>query len=139
MAEVEQRREQLPVEEAAPHREQRPIRMALLVLVIATFAACGREPEAPPQLARVERPVLVLTAAANTPAGVLVPRAALVERAGVPGVFVLHEGLARFRMVKAGRAKGNDIEILSGLAGTETLVLGDLKGVRDGSPLQPLK
>lgn len=115
------------------------IRMALLALAVVTLAACGRKPESPPQLPRLERPVLVLTAVAKTPSGVLVPRAAYVERAGVPGVFVLHEGLARFRMVKAGRAQGEAIEILSGLTGTETLVLGDLKAVRDGSPLQPQK
>ncbi len=114
-------------------------RVALLALAIAALAACGRQPEPPPQLPRLERPVVALTAAAKTPSGVLVPRAAYVERAGVPGVFVLHEGLARFRMVKTGRAQGEAIEILSGLAGTETLVLGDLKAVRDGSPLQPLK
>jgi len=111
----------------------------LTLLVVVALATCGRQPELPPQLPRIERPVIALTAAAKTPSGVLVPRAAYVERAGVPGVFVLHEGLARFRMVKAGRAQGEAIEILSGLAGTETLVLGDLKAVRDGSPLQPLK
>lgn len=114
-------------------------RAALLALAVVALAACGRKPEPPPQLPQLERPVLALAATAKTPSGVLVPRAAYVERAGVPGVFVLHEGLARFRMVKAGRTKGEDVEILSGLTGTETLVLGDLKGVRDGSPLQPLK
>jgi predicted small lipoprotein YifL len=113
-------------------------RIALLALAVVALAACGRKPE-PPQLPGIERPVLVLTAAAKTPSGVRVPRAAYVERAGVPGVFVLQENLARFRMVKAGRTQGADLEILSGLTGTETLVLGDLKTVRDGSPLQPLK
>ncbi|TAM45332.1 MAG: hypothetical protein EPN55_08520 [Gammaproteobacteria bacterium] len=115
------------------------IRAILFVLAITVLAACGRQPEPPPQLPQLARPVLALTDAARTPAGVRVPRAAYVERAGVPGVFVLHEGLARFRMVKAGRAQGEDLEILSGLTGTETLVLGDLKTVRDGSPLQSLK
>lgn len=112
-------------------------RAALLALAVLALAACGRKPEPPPQLPQLERPVLALTAVAKTPSGVRVPRAAYVERAGVPGVFVLHEGLARFRMVKAGRAQGADLEILSGLAGTETLVLGDLQAVRDGSPLRP--
>lgn len=115
------------------------IRMALLALAVVALAACGRKPEPPPQLPQLERPVLTLTDAAKTPTGVRVPRTAYVEHAGVPGVFVLHEGLARFRMVKAGRVQGEAIEILSGLTGTETLVLGDLKAVRDGSPLQPLK
>jgi len=114
-------------------------RAALLTLAVLALAACGRKPEPPPRPPQLERPVFVLTATAKTPSGVRVPRAAYVERAGVPGVFVLHEGQARFRMVKAGRAQGADLEILSGLSGTETLVLGDLRTVRDGSPLQPLK
>lgn len=115
-----------------------PVRAAALALAVVALAACGRRPEPPSQLPQLQRPVVAL-AAAKTPFGVLVPRAAYVERAGVSGVFVLSEGLARFRMVKAGRAQGEAIEILSGLTGTETLVLGDLQGVRDGSPLEPLK
>lgn len=112
-----------------------PVRAVAFVLAVAALAACGRKPEPPPQLPQLERPVLVL-AADNTRPGVLVPRAAYVERAGVPGVFVLHEGLARFRMVKAGRAMGEGLEILSGLTGAEILVLGDLRDVRDGSPIK---
>ncbi len=112
-------------------------------LTAIALAACGRKPEPSPQPPRLERPVITLQiAAAETPdalPGILVPRAAYVERAGIPGVFVLHEGLARFRMVKAGRGRGNDLEILSGLHGTETLVLGELAAVRDGSPIQPKK
>lgn len=114
-------------------------RAAAFALGVLALAACGRQPESPPRLPPREQPVLALTPAAKTPAGVRVPRAAYVERGGVPGVFVLHEGLARFRMVKAGRAEGEALEILSGLSGTETLVLGDLQPVRDGSPLQPQK
>ena len=110
-------------------------------LTAIALAACGRKPEPPPQLPRLERPIITLQmSAAKTPdalPGILVPRSAYAERAGIPGVFVLHDGLARFRMVKAGRARGNDIEILSGLHGTETLVLGELGVVRDGSPIQP--
>lgn len=120
-----------------------PARAAALTLVAAILIACGRKPEPPPPLPNLERPVITLrtpaaTALDITPS-VLAPRSAYVERAGVPGVFVLHDGLARFRMVKAGDAKDGVIEILSGLHGTETLVLGDLQDVRDGSPIQPLK
>lgn len=63
-----------------------------------------------------------------------IPRAALVERGGIPGVFVLSEaGEARFRLVRPGRSSGTQAEILSGLHGNETLVLGDLSAVHDGS------
>jgi len=71
---------------------------------------------------------------------ILIPRAALAERGGIPGVFVLSEtSEARFRMVKPGRGRDGEIEILSGLHGTETLVLGDLREVRDGSPVKILE
>lgn len=65
-----------------------------------------------------------------------IPRQALVERGGIPGVFVLSkEAQARFRMVRAGRTFDAQVEILSGLHGDETLVLGDLAAVHDGSPI----
>ena len=41
--------------------------------------------------------------------------------------------------VKPGRGRDGEIEILSGLHGTETLVLGDLREVRDGSPVKILE
>ena len=108
-------------------------------LTAVALAACGRKPEPPPPPPHLERAVITLQIPAaetpDAPPGILVPRAAYVERAGIPGVFVLHEGLARFLMVKTGRARGNDLEILSGLHGTETLVLGELSAVRDGSPI----
>jgi hypothetical protein len=44
-------------------------------------------------------------------------------------------GEARFRMVRAGDARGAQLEILDGLHGDETLVLGDLSAVHDGSPI----
>jgi len=47
------------------------------------------------------RPTLTLDAKAGR---VLVPQSALVERGGIPGVFVLgEEGRARFRMVRTAR------------------------------------
>jgi len=65
-----------------------------------------------------------------------IPRSALVERAGLPGVFVVSsDRLARFRLVRPGQTHGERIEILSGLRGGETLVVGDLSAVRDGSPI----
>lgn len=102
------------------------------------LAGCAPEPTyPPPELPRLERPVQAL--AVRPGERVLIPRAALVERAGVPGVFVLDEqGRARFRMVRTGKTVGARIEILSGLAGNERLVLGDLDAVRDGSPIKPV-
>ena len=51
-------------------------------------------------------------------------------------MFVLNNtGEARFRLIRAGRTSANQVEILSGLHGDETLVLGDLSAVHDGSPV----
>lgn len=108
-----------------------------LVLVALIAASCGRTPETTrPPLPVLERPILTLMAG---PEQLRIPRAALVERAGIPGVFVLDtRGVtpeARFRMVRPGHAEGDRLIILAGLRGNETLVLGDLRSVRDGTPI----
>jgi hypothetical protein len=110
----------------------------LSTLALATaLAACEAPAPSPPlDLPVLERPVRTLTEPPAGAPGVLVPRAALVERGGLPGVFVLADGLARFRMVKTGKPRGALIEVLSGLHGDETLVLGELADVRDGSPIR---
>lgn len=55
---------------------------------------------------------------------VLVANTAVIERAGVPGVFLIHAGRARFRMVKTGgTAATGEAVILSGLKGNETVIL----------------
>lgn len=102
------------------------------------------------ELPLVERPVVALKTKEEG-ARVSVPSAALIERGGIPGVFVLQAPAAfpppakdadgkslpqaRFRMVKVGKAIGDRVEVLSGLAGDEVLVLGDLSQVHDGSPI----
>lgn len=68
-----------------------------------------------------------------------VPKDAFLLRAGTPGVFVAREGRARFQMVKPGQQRDKYIQILSGLSGTETVLIGDLQKVHDGSPLAPEK
>jgi hypothetical protein len=115
---------------------------ALLLLGLAVLAGgCERPaPTAPPARATLERPVLTLKVPADGQRAIVIPRAALVERTGIPGVFVLSEaGAARFRMVKTGRARNGELEILSGLAGNETLVLGSLAEVHDGTPITAVK
>lgn len=114
-----------------------------LLLFAATLGAatllggCGHEtaPTPPLTLPVVERPTLILQPV-PAEARVLVPAAAVTRRGGVDGVFVTQDGLARFRMVRVGKRFGDRLEILSGLDSTETLVLGDLADVRDGSPIK---
>jgi hypothetical protein len=111
--------------------------VAIAILLGLALAGCDQKPpEAPPSLPRVERPVLALDVKPEATLRIKIPRAALVERGGIPGVFVLNAaGEARFRLVRPGRTSGTQVEILSGLHGNETLVLGDLAAVHDGSPI----
>ncbi|MCC6208508.1 MAG: efflux RND transporter periplasmic adaptor subunit [Gammaproteobacteria bacterium] len=64
---------------------------------------------------------------------VLVPDAALVNRADLPGVYIVdREGIARFRMVRVGRHIDGRTEIISGLAGGERIVIASDAPVRTG-------
>jgi multidrug efflux pump subunit AcrA (membrane-fusion protein) len=111
---------------------------AIAILLGLALAGCGQKPpQAPPSLPRVERPVLALDVKPGATLRIKIPRAALAERGGIPGVFVLNEAdEARFRLVRPGRTSGTQVEILSGLHGNETLVLGDLGAVHDGTPIK---
>ena len=105
--------------------------IAGLLLAGLLLAGCEKKAAQPAPVAALARPVLTLDATAGR---VLVPQSLLVERGGVPGVFVLsEENQARFRMVRAGKSINNQVEVLSGLSGRESLVAGDLRDVRDGS------
>ena len=110
------------------------IRVSVFVLAGLLLAGCDKKVAPPAPLTALTRPVLTLDAQAGR---VLVPQALLVERGGVPGVFVLSaENQARFRMVRTGKTVNGRIEILSGLSGSESLVTGDLRDVHDGSPVK---
>jgi len=113
------------------------MRFAPALLVTLALAGCHGTPGTPPvSLPVLERPVLALHVKADDRLKIRVPRAALVQRGGIPGVYVLDQaGEARFRMVRAGDVDGAQADILSGLHGDETLVLGDLSAVHDGSPI----
>jgi hypothetical protein len=112
-----------------------PIRpVSAFVVAMVLLAGCEKGAAPPAPVAALARPVLALDAKAGR---VLVPLSLLVERGGVPGVFVLSdENRARFRMVRTGKTVTNQVEILSGLRGNETLVTGDLRDVHDGSPVK---
>lgn len=61
----------------------------------------------------------------------LVPGAALVQRGGLSGVFVVAEGTARLRWVATGSAAGASIEVRAGLDAGERVAL-DPTGLVDG-------
>lgn len=123
------------------------------IALVAVLAGCSRggpPPSPPAPLPTLKRPVVTLdqptpwrpSLQGARPGGearnVRIPKDALTRLGGLPGVFVLDRDQdARFRLVKVGRIKRDHAEILSGLSGHETLVLGTLADVHDGSPISP--
>ena len=114
---------------------RRGVPAAALLLSLALAACAGKPASAPLVLPPLLRPVMTLRSPPSAVTEVLIPPAAFVVRGGIPGVFVLRDGLARFRMVRAGKLVDGRLEVLSGLSGNETLVLGNLADVHDGSPI----
>jgi len=113
----------------------RDLILAVLLAGLA-LAGCKKEPPVPsPSLPSLERPVLTLQVKPDALSTLTIPRPALIERGGIPGVFVLENHQARFRMVRPGKVGATQVQVLSGLHGDETLVLGDLAEVHDGSPI----
>jgi RND family efflux transporter MFP subunit len=77
----------------------------------------------------------------------MVPAGALVARGQLEGLFVVEEAgageaggegspTARLRWVRAGERRGDDVEILSGLAEGERYVVDPPAGLVDGTPLE---
>ena len=108
---------------------------AALLLSLALVACAGKRPTPALVLPPLVRPVAKLQPPPSAAAEVLIPAGAFIVRGGLPGVFVLRDGLARFRMVRIGKPRGDRLQVLSGLSGNETLVLGNLASVHDGSPI----
>jgi RND family efflux transporter MFP subunit len=70
---------------------------------------------------------------APTVAGrVLVPKTAVLEEGGTAAVFVFREGRVERRAVRLGQARGNDHEVVAGLADGEQVVTTGVKDLRDG-------
>ena len=111
-------------------------RIVLFLSLTSALLGChsAPAPSAPTALPTLTRPVTTLSAAAAEQ-NVWIARDAVVLRNGIPGVYVLHDGRARFRMIRRGRNQDSRVQVLSGLRGDETLVLGDRTDVHDGSPV----
>ena len=62
-----------------------------------------------------------------------VPQAAVVDRAGMTGVFVVDRaGIAHFRLVRLGAAVGAEVEVQAGLNPGDTVVTSNLDQVENG-------
>jgi RND family efflux transporter MFP subunit len=74
--------------------------------------------------------------ARETTPSVVVPSAAIVRRGSASAVFVEENGKATVREVVPGRRSGVRVELLSGLAEGEKLVVSALTRLRQGAPIQ---
>lgn len=106
-----------------------PMLLAFNVYAVEAETTAGRLPV-------IERPVLKVEAVPGKDKYISIPRSALTHRYGIPGVFVVDDNEARFRMVQPGEISGKKVKVLSGLFGGETLLIGNLEKVHDGSPVK---
>ena len=71
--------------------------------------------------------------ALGTASQLRVPASAVVERAGMTGVFVVDaQGLAHFRLVRLGARVGDLVDVQAGLTPGDTVVTGKLDAVENG-------
>ena len=61
------------------------------------------------------------------------PTAAIARRGGLDGVFVVTEGVARFRWVRLGRIWNDQVEVVSGLSAGERIVAKPDASLREGT------
>lgn len=103
----------------------------------AKVAFVEKGPEVLPEMsARVNFLEQPHQAAHDRPRRVFIPRAALASRGGGPAVLVVRDGIVSVIPVDVGPEVEGRLEILSGLAGGETLVLNPPEGVESGSAVR---
>jgi multidrug efflux pump subunit AcrA (membrane-fusion protein) len=70
---------------------------------------------------------------------ILIPAQASWDREGLRFVFALDkEGIARLRIVPLGERSGDKVEVLSGLAVGDQIVVGSRDAVRDGAKIKAM-
>lgn len=69
------------------------------------------------------------------PKVVFVPASAVVSFAGVNKVFTVREGKAAEIVFEAGQKRGDLVEVLAGLNGSETIVIDNLNKLANGTPV----
>lgn len=76
-------------------------------------------------------------ALASTIKGVRIPRVSVFEKGALTAVWVVGaDDIVRMRLVKTGRALGDQIEVLSGLADGDRIVTAGMEKAVDGARLQ---
>lgn len=76
-----------------------------------------------------------LLVGAGTTAAVTVATSAVVRRGQLDTVFVVEAGVARLRLVRTARQTAGRVEVASGLAGGELVVVADASDLVDGQPV----
>lgn len=66
----------------------------------------------------------------------MVPQSVIVQQFGITGVYKVVEGQAFFRPITTGNIHGADIEVFSGLADDDRLVLAPSPDLKNGMPVQ---
>jgi len=65
--------------------------------------------------------------------GIAVPKSAILQRAGITGVFVVDgQGVARYRMVRTGEDRNGTVEVSAGLSPGEKVVVGNADKLSTG-------
>ena len=64
------------------------------------------------------------------------PAGAVIQRGQMELVFVADDGKARLRIVKSGRRVGDELEIVSGLAAGDRVIIEGAGQLRDGQPIE---
>jgi RND family efflux transporter MFP subunit len=67
---------------------------------------------------------------------ITVPRAAVVERGQLNGLYAVKDGTVLLRWVRLGTSYGDRVEVLSGLREGETYVRDGAQRLRDGQPVE---
>ena len=120
-------------------RQRKRTEKLLLLLAVGSLVLSGcqqghQQPSPPVEREVVQSQVVKPRVLDN--GDVFVLREQYVSHIGTPGVFLLDDdGLARFRMARAGKLDGQWIEITSGLLGNEPVLKGSLESILDGSPV----
>jgi RND family efflux transporter MFP subunit len=104
----------------------------------------GADPRSPTVELRLAGPAALtpgLAAVAEIPTGervtLLVPASAMVERGQLQGVFLFApDSTLRLRWIRAGRLRGDSLEVVSGLQEGDLVAL-DAARARDGLPARP--
>src|SRR5262249_40740267 len=63
---------------------------------------------------------------------ILIPKSAVTDFQGTPSVYLIKEGRAARQGVKTSKELGGQVEVVSGLAGGEQLIVRGLEGIADG-------